>query len=185
MAQPETEWENMGQLAGPENILIVALNQPQNQAFAGKRLAEIAKLQNKDWRDAAMDLVLTEHRRVETIYFLMSEDNLALQLKLPWIKIGTDSVGMNPEGAKDLAHPRVVRDVSEDTRRVRAREEDHAAGRGGAQDDVGDGAAAFDRGSRAAAGGDVRRRGDLRCGDGRGSELPTRSLISCPRGFGA
>ena len=106
MGQPETEWENMGQLAGPENILIVALNQPQNQAFAGKRLAEIAKLQSKDWRDAAMDLVLTEHRRVETIYFLMSEDNLALQLKLPWIKIGTDSVGVNPEGAKDLAHPR-------------------------------------------------------------------------------
>jgi N-acyl-D-amino-acid deacylase len=106
MARPDTAWENMGQLAGPENILIVALNQPQNQAFAGKRLAEIAKLQNKDWRDAAMDLVLTEHRRVETIYFLMSEDNLALQLKLPWIKIGTDSVGMNPEGAKDLAHPR-------------------------------------------------------------------------------
>ena len=71
-----------------------------------ERLAEIAKLQGKDWRDAAMDLVLTEHRRVETIYFLMSEDNLAMQLKLPWIKIGTDSVGMNPEGAKDLAHPR-------------------------------------------------------------------------------
>jgi dihydroorotase/N-acyl-D-amino-acid deacylase len=106
MAQPETEWENMGQLAGPENILIVALNEAQNQAFAGKRLAEIAQLQNKDWRDTAMDLVLTEHRRVETIYFLMSEDNLALQLKLPWIKIGTDSVGVNPEGAKDLAHPR-------------------------------------------------------------------------------
>jgi dihydroorotase/N-acyl-D-amino-acid deacylase len=106
MAEPVTEWENIGQLAGPENILIVALNQPQNQAFAGKRLSEIAKLENKDWRDAAMDLVLTEHRRVETIYFLMSEDNLALQLKQPWIKIGTDSVGMNPEGAKDLAHPR-------------------------------------------------------------------------------
>jgi N-acyl-D-amino-acid deacylase len=106
MARTDTEWENMGQLAGPENILIVALNQPPNQAFAGRRLSEIAKLQGKDWRDAAMDLVLTEHRRVETIYFMMSEDNLALQLKLPWIKIGTDSVGVNPEGAKDLAHPR-------------------------------------------------------------------------------
>jgi dihydroorotase/N-acyl-D-amino-acid deacylase len=106
MGQPVTEWENMGQLAGPENILIVALNQPANQPFSGKRLSEIAKAQNKDWRDAAMDLVLTEHRRVETIYFLMSDDNLALQLKQPWIKIGTDSVGVNPEGARDLTHPR-------------------------------------------------------------------------------
>ncbi len=106
MARPDTDWENMGQLAGPENILIVALAKPENAAFNGKRLNEIARLQNKDWRDAAMDLVLTEHRRVETMYFMMSEDNLALQLKQPWIKIGTDSVGVNPEGAKDLAHPR-------------------------------------------------------------------------------
>jgi N-acyl-D-amino-acid deacylase len=96
----------MGQLAGPENILIVALNQPENQPFAGKRLAEIARARNQDWRDTAMDLVRTERRRVETIYFLMSEDNLALQLKQPWMKIGTDSAGMNPEGARDLAHPR-------------------------------------------------------------------------------
>ena len=106
MAKPDTDWENMGQLAGPENILIVALAKPENAAFNGKRLNEIARMQNKDWRDAAMDLVLTEHRRVETMYFMMSEDNLALQLKQPWIKIGTDSVGVNPEGAKDLAHPR-------------------------------------------------------------------------------
>jgi dihydroorotase/N-acyl-D-amino-acid deacylase len=106
MGQSETEWENMGQLAGPENILIVALNQPENQPFAGKRLAEIARARNQDWRDTAMDLVRTERRRVETIYFLMSEDNLALQLKQPWMKIGTDSAGMNPEGARDLAHPR-------------------------------------------------------------------------------
>jgi dihydroorotase/N-acyl-D-amino-acid deacylase len=106
MAEPFTEWENMGQLAGPENILIVSANRPENREFAGKRLGEIAALQKKDWRDAAMDLVLTEHRRVETIYFLMNEENLALQLKQPWIKIGTDSVGVNPENARDLAHPR-------------------------------------------------------------------------------
>jgi dihydroorotase/N-acyl-D-amino-acid deacylase len=106
MAEPFTEWENMGQLAGPENILIVATNKPENHEFAGRRLSEIAKMQNKDWRDAAMDLVLTEHRRVETIYFLMNEENLALQLKQPWIKIGTDSVGVNPENNRDLTHPR-------------------------------------------------------------------------------
>ena len=106
MGQAETEWENMGQLAGPENILIVALNQAENQPFAGKRLSEIARARNVDWRDAAMDLVLSEHRRVETIYFLMSEDNLALQLKQPWMKIGTDSSGVNPEAARDLTHPR-------------------------------------------------------------------------------
>ena len=106
MAQAKTDWENMGQLAGPENILIVALRQPQNNRFNGKRLSEIAEMEKKDWRDSAMDLVLSEHRRVETIYFLMNEENLALQLRQPWIKIGTDSGAMNPEAATGLAHPR-------------------------------------------------------------------------------
>src|SRR5205823_8225067 len=53
MAQTETNWENMGQLAGPGNVLIVALQQPENQTFRGKRLSEIAVMQGKDWRDAA------------------------------------------------------------------------------------------------------------------------------------
>jgi N-acyl-D-amino-acid deacylase len=105
MAQQETEWENMGVLAGPENILIVAANRPENKAFAGKRLSEIAQMQKKDWRDAAMDLVLTERRRVETIYFLMTPENLTLQWKQPWIKVGTDSSGVNPENG-GLTHPR-------------------------------------------------------------------------------
>ncbi len=100
------DWENMGQLAGPEGVLIVGLEKPENKQFMGKRLSEIAALQNKDWMDAAMDLILSEHRRVETVYFMMSEDNVKLQLRQPWMKIGTDAAGLDPEAAKDLAHPR-------------------------------------------------------------------------------
>jgi dihydroorotase/N-acyl-D-amino-acid deacylase len=53
-----------------------------------------------------MDLILSERRRVETVYFLMSEDNIKLQLRQPWMKIGTDAGGVNPEAATGLAHPR-------------------------------------------------------------------------------
>jgi N-acyl-D-amino-acid deacylase len=102
----KTEWENMGQLAGPEGILIVGIDKEQNKKYVGKRLSEIATMMNKDWMDAAMDLILSERRRVETIYFMMSEDNVKLQLQQPWIKIGTDASGLDPERAKDLAHPR-------------------------------------------------------------------------------
>ena len=108
MAEEKPTWENMGQLAGPENILISRLNQPDNQKYAGKRLNEIAALMHKDWRDAAMDLILTEHRRVETVYFLMSEDNVQLQLRQPWIKFGIDGPGVDPVEMKGaLTHPRV------------------------------------------------------------------------------
>ncbi len=102
----KTEWENMGQLAGPDGILIVGIDKDENKQYVGKRLSEIASMMHKDWMDAAMDLILSEHRRVETIYFMMSEDNVKLQLKQPWIKIGTDAAGLDPEQTKDLAHPR-------------------------------------------------------------------------------
>ncbi|MEO8026257.1 MAG: D-aminoacylase [Bryobacteraceae bacterium] len=101
-----TEWENMCTLATPEGVLITQTVNPENAAYTGKRLSEIAKMQNKHWLDAAMDLILSEHRRVETIYFMMSEDNIKAQLRQPWIKFGTDAAGLDPETAKGLAHPR-------------------------------------------------------------------------------
>jgi N-acyl-D-amino-acid deacylase len=108
IAQLNTDWENMGQLAGPEGILISRLEKPENQKYSGKRLNEIAALMGKDWPDAAMDLILTEHRRVETTYFLMSEDNVQLQLRQPWMKFGVDGGGVDPEEMKGrLIHPRV------------------------------------------------------------------------------
>ncbi len=83
------------------------LNKPENKAFAGKRLSEIARMQNKDWRDAAMDPILTECSRMETTYFLMSEENVKLQLQQPWMAIGTDAGGVDPEEMKGrLVHPR-------------------------------------------------------------------------------
>ena len=106
MLRSDVDWENMCELATPEGVLIVAIVNPQNQAYAGKRLTEIAKMQNKHWADAAMDLILSEKRRVETIYFIASEDNLKLQMSQLWIKFGTDAGGLDPVNAKGLAHPR-------------------------------------------------------------------------------
>jgi N-acyl-D-amino-acid deacylase len=53
-----------------------------------------------------MDLVLTEPGGIGTMYFLMSEDNVRLTLKQPWIKIGTDASGQDPDSARGMAHPR-------------------------------------------------------------------------------
>ena len=53
-----------------------------------------------------MDLLLAERRDIGTIYFLMNEDNVKLILKQPWIIIGTDAAGMDPDSAKGGGHPR-------------------------------------------------------------------------------
>jgi dihydroorotase/N-acyl-D-amino-acid deacylase len=106
MLSDRTEWENLCSLATPEGVLVLGLNRPENRSFAGRRLGEIAAAQGKDWVDAAFDLVLSERQRVGTIYFMMSEDNVKLQLRQPWMKIGTDAGGIDPERAQGLTHPR-------------------------------------------------------------------------------
>ncbi|MEO8337656.1 MAG: amidohydrolase family protein, partial [bacterium] len=60
----------------------------------------------KDWLDTVMELLRTEKRDIGTMYFLMNEDNVKLQLKQPWMKFGTDAGGSDPDSTKGLAHPR-------------------------------------------------------------------------------
>jgi len=102
----KVNYENLCLQSGPENVLILGLNKPENQKYVGQRLTEIAAAMNKHWVDTAMDLVLSERQRIGTVYFMMSEENVQRQLRLPWIKIGTDAGGPNPDGATGRVHPR-------------------------------------------------------------------------------
>jgi dihydroorotase/N-acyl-D-amino-acid deacylase len=90
-------------------VLLVGFQKAANKKWVGKRLSEVAAEMGTDWVTAAMNLVESDSSRVGTLFFLMSEDNVKLQLRQPWIKIGTDAGGMDPDTAKargDLAHPR-------------------------------------------------------------------------------
>jgi N-acyl-D-amino-acid deacylase len=103
---PTSDWEDLCGQATPPNVLITDLRRPENAPYVGKRLSEIAQMMGTDYLDAAMKLISSEHRRVETIYFLMNEDNVKLQLQQPWIKIGTDAAGPDPDSVRALLHPR-------------------------------------------------------------------------------
>jgi len=102
------DWENLCQLATPEGVLLLGLEREENRAYVGRRLDDVAEEMGKDWIDAAMDLILSERQRIGTIYFLMSDENVKLQLRQPWIKFGTDAGGVNPAAAADIGpvHPR-------------------------------------------------------------------------------
>jgi dihydroorotase/N-acyl-D-amino-acid deacylase len=106
MVKRNVEWENLCQLATPPGVLVLGVNKPENKVFAGKRLSQIASAMNKHWADAAMDLVLSEEQRVGTVFFMMSERNVRLQLRQPWVKIGTDAGGADPDNPMNLVHPR-------------------------------------------------------------------------------
>jgi len=100
------DWEQMCKLATPENVLIVGVAEPGNNKWLGKRLSEIAAEQRKHYIDAAIDLIVSERGGPGTVFFLMSEDNIRLQLQQAWIKFGTDAAGLDPAKSTGLDHPR-------------------------------------------------------------------------------
>lgn len=92
----------------PDQIAPVGFKKPENLQYVGKRLSEIAETRDQDWVNVTIDLLLSEEQRIFTIYHTMSEDNVRLQLQLPWIKISTDAGGVDPEWAASEGplHPR-------------------------------------------------------------------------------
>ena len=106
VARPTSYWESLCEQATSEGVLLAGLRSPANAHWSGHRLSEVSSAMKKDWLDTVMDLLLAEHGDIGTIYFLMSEDNVRLQLRQPWMIIGTDASGQDPDSAKGLAHPR-------------------------------------------------------------------------------
>jgi dihydroorotase/N-acyl-D-amino-acid deacylase len=105
-AKPTSYWESLCEQATPQGVLLTTLRAPQNQRWSGHRLSEVAAGTGKDWLETLMDLVLTEPGGIGTIYFLMNEDNVRLALRQPWMKIGTDAGGQDPDSARGMTHPR-------------------------------------------------------------------------------
>jgi len=105
---PSGDWEDLCGQATPEGVLLMGLEKPENRKWAGMRLGEVAEQMGKDWVATVIDLLISEEQRIGTIYFLMSEENVKLQLRQPWIKFGTDAGGVDPARAAEigLVHPR-------------------------------------------------------------------------------
>jgi N-acyl-D-amino-acid deacylase len=96
-------------LAGaPENILLVGFKNEKLKPLIGKTLAQVAALRGKSPPETAIDLVIEDDSRVSTVYFLMSEENVQKQIKLPWVSFCSDAGSMAPEGVflKSSTHPR-------------------------------------------------------------------------------
>ena len=100
------DWENLCELSTAENVLVLGFNKTENQRYSGMRLSDVAAERDTDWIEAAFDLVLDERQRIGTIFFMMSDENVAMQIGQSWIKFGTDAGGADPETATGLTHPR-------------------------------------------------------------------------------
>jgi N-acyl-D-amino-acid deacylase len=105
---PTESWENMFALAGSmDNIVLVGFEQDSLKKYAGKTLGQIAALRGKEPLETVMDLIVQDKTRVETVYFLMSEQNVKKELQQPWVSFGSDAPSMKESDAQfGIMHPR-------------------------------------------------------------------------------
>ena len=112
---PSDKWENLYLAAGsPEKILLCGFKSEKLKPLTGKSLVEVAKMRGKDPIETAMDLIAEDESRIDSIYFLMSEENVKKEIAKPWVSFGSDEASQAPEGnfLKSNCHPRAYGNFS-------------------------------------------------------------------------
>ena len=109
MEAPTKEWDNEWQeVTGPQGILIATVDNPDLMNLQGKTIAEVAKMWNEDAINAIFDLLIKDHARTYVVTFGMSEPDVELALKQPWVSFDNDASGSSPTGilGQEHDHPR-------------------------------------------------------------------------------
>ena len=94
------------QIEGPSAYMIADFRKPEHAKYEGKLLSDIATDMGKPWPETVVELITSEGRDLSKINFTMSEDNVRMQIKYPWVVVGTDAGGVDPDSTKVVVHPR-------------------------------------------------------------------------------
>ena len=106
MTDEAAKFESLCLAATPAGVEVVGFSVDSLKKYEGTRLTEIAGAWRKDWPDVLMDLTLLEHNRLSQVIFVASDSNVAMQVRQPWMKFGTDAEAYDPDSAKIATHPR-------------------------------------------------------------------------------
>jgi N-acyl-D-amino-acid deacylase len=92
-------WEDneVKSVGGWHGVMVASCQKPENKKYEGQRMDEVAKMMGKDPVDALCDLLISEGGSAEAIYFSMSEPDVELAMKQPWVGIGSDGSAVSPE----------------------------------------------------------------------------------------
>jgi dihydroorotase/N-acyl-D-amino-acid deacylase len=100
------DWDNEWQeIPGPEAIQIAVVQNPELLPLQGKRLSEVAAMWKEDPIDALCDILIKDKAFTQVAVFGMSEPDVLLALKQPWVSIDNDSSGTSPDGLLGQEHP--------------------------------------------------------------------------------
>lgn len=107
MLSPDDKgWDNEWQeIPGPEAVLIGAVQNEELKSIQGKTLADVASLWKTDPIDTIFDILIKDHAFTYVAVFGMSEPDVALAVKQPWVAFNNDSQGTAPSGLLGQEHP--------------------------------------------------------------------------------
>jgi N-acyl-D-amino-acid deacylase len=97
-----------GDTPSADDVLLLRLRHPDNAPWQGHSLSEIAAARGQDPVDVALDLIASERTSVFTAFHSMSEDNLRMELAVPWVGVCSDAASIAPVGGSldSPTHPR-------------------------------------------------------------------------------
>src|SRR5580658_598857 len=100
--------ENLSQQSGAGGVLILSTRSAGLKPVIGQTLAAIAQKRGVSPEDAIIDLVIEDSAGVGAAYTIISEQNIAKQIVLPWVSLGSDAESSAPEGVflQSSTHPR-------------------------------------------------------------------------------
>jgi dihydroorotase/N-acyl-D-amino-acid deacylase len=89
-----------------EGIVMGRAGSEQNRKYEGMRLSEIAKARgDADPADTCLTLMTDDGGRISGMFHTMSEDDVRLVMKQPWVSIASDGSAINLD-APGVPHPR-------------------------------------------------------------------------------
>jgi N-acyl-D-amino-acid deacylase len=109
MLEESSEWDNAyASVGSPDNILLVGFKSEALKPLMGKTLAEVATQRGTDPRYTAMDLIIEDRSRIDTVYFGQSEEVVRKASALPWVSFNSDEASLAPAGVflNSNPHPR-------------------------------------------------------------------------------
>ena len=106
MTTPSDTWDNEWlEIAGPEDVLICAVNHKELRQYQGKRLSEVAAEWHEDPIDTIFDFLIKDEAGTSVAVFGMSEPDVVLALQQPWVSVDNDDSATSPEGILGADHP--------------------------------------------------------------------------------
>ena len=106
MSNPSSKAPALCQQNPADAYQIAGFKKPEWKKFEGLRLDAIAKSLGLDWMDAIIALTIGESNALGKITFGMSDANVARMLSRPWVVVGSDAGGFDPDTTRALVHPR-------------------------------------------------------------------------------